>query len=86
MTIAVWILFGAIVGSIVSILFDNNRSYRMPQNVLVAVIGAVVGGVVAVMIGGGLHGFNLSSLLLAVIGAFCVLMTYRKFAFGRIGA
>lgn len=85
MTFIVWILFGAAIGLIVSILFDQQREYRTPHNVIVSMAGSVTGGAMAVAASGGLYAFNLLSVILAVTGGFVALGAYRKLAFGRVG-
>ncbi len=48
----------------------------------IGIVGAVVGGYLSSMVGGrGVTGFNLQSLIIAVIGAVIVLLVYRALVY-----
>ncbi|MCB9148669.1 MAG: GlsB/YeaQ/YmgE family stress response membrane protein [Caldilineaceae bacterium] len=65
-----WIVFGAIVGWIASMIMNRNDRMGCLANIATGVIGGVVGGFLANIIGGhGVSGFNVSSFVVAIIGA-----------------
>jgi uncharacterized membrane protein YeaQ/YmgE (transglycosylase-associated protein family) len=70
MGIILWIVFGAIVGWIASLIMKTDAEQGTLLNILVGIIGAVVGGWVMSFFGEiGVTGFNLYSFLVAIIGA-----------------
>ncbi len=72
MGILLWILFGAIVGWIASMVMKTEGG--LLADIFVGIIGAVIGGFIMRMLGqGGVGGFNLYSLLVAILGA-CILI------------
>jgi len=69
MNIFVWILFGAIAGWIASIIMGRN-----------AQMGAIIGGfIVSVFGSASVTGFNLYSMLVAVLGAVVLLFVTGLF-------
>ncbi len=72
MEFIVWIIFGALVGWIASMLMGTSEG--LVKNIVLGVAGAVVGGLLMNLIGEeGVGGFNLYSVVVAVVGA-CVLV------------
>lgn len=73
MNLVLWIILGALAGWIASLIMGNGgRSWI--ANIIIGVLGAAIGGFVATLLGlGGVTGFNLYSLLVAVVGA-CLLL------------
>ena len=70
MGIILWIIFGAVAGWIASMLMKTNSSHGTIMDVVLGVVGAVVGGFLMGLVGQpGVTGFNLYSLIVAVIGA-----------------
>lgn len=81
MGVIVWIIFGALIGWLYSLLVDTDRQPNMLYDMLSGIIGALIGGFMMNMIGfGGITSFNLYSLILAILGALVSLWTYRMFA------
>lgn len=81
MSIIVWIIFGALVGWIASIIAGTNASQGALGNIIVGIIGAFLGGFLMSLIGkDGVNGFNLYSTLVAIFGAVVLLMIYKAFA------
>lgn len=81
MNILLWIVFGALAGWIASLLVGKNQG--LLTNIVVGVIGALLGGWLFDQFGGqGVTGFNLSSLLVAVVGAVVLLVIVRLFQRG----
>lgn len=76
MNILLWIIFGAIAGWIASTVMKSRDSLLM--DVILGIIGAVVGGYVMNVFGAsGVTGFNIYSLIVAVIGAIAVIAIGR---------
>jgi uncharacterized membrane protein YeaQ/YmgE (transglycosylase-associated protein family) len=79
-----WILFGLITGFIASRVV-NRRGEGCILNVVLGIVGACVGGFIFTSIGGmGITGFNLYSMLVAIVGAAVVLLIYHALT-GRRG-
>lgn len=69
-----WIVIGAIAGWIASMLTGNDRKMGAWANIAVGIIGGFIGGFIMNLLGGaGITGFNIWSLLVAVIGAVILL-------------
>lgn len=78
MGIILWIVFGALVGWIASIIMKTDAQQGAVLNIVVGVVGAVVGGWLMSIIGeSGVGGFNLYSFVVALLGA-CVLIAVVK--------
>lgn len=74
MNILVWIIFGAIAGWIASIIMNKNRQMGALANIIVGIVGAFIGGWIMNSFGAaGVTGFNLQSLLVAILGAVVLL-------------
>ena len=70
MGIILWIIFGALVGWIASMIMKTDAQQGAMLNIIVGVIGAVVGGWIMSFFGKtGITGFNLYSFLVALVGA-----------------
>ena len=77
MSFIAWIVLGLLAGYIGSKLV-NNRGEGIVLYVLLGIVGAIVGGWLFNRFGAvGVTGFNLYSLLVAVIGAVLVLVVYH---------
>jgi uncharacterized membrane protein YeaQ/YmgE (transglycosylase-associated protein family) len=76
----VWIIFGALAGWIASIITGKNRKMGAIANIVVGIIGAFVGGYIMQFFGvQGVTGFNLPSLLVAIVGAVVLLWVVGLF-------
>jgi uncharacterized membrane protein YeaQ/YmgE (transglycosylase-associated protein family) len=72
--IILWIIFGAVAGWIASLIMGTNRQQGCLMDIVVGVVGAFLGGLVFSLFGGqGVTGFNIYSLLVAVLGAVILL-------------
>jgi uncharacterized membrane protein YeaQ/YmgE (transglycosylase-associated protein family) len=72
MGILIWIIFGALVGWIASMIMGDGGG--LVWDVIVGVVGALIGGFIMSLVGkSGVSGFNLYSFLVALLGA-CVLI------------
>jgi uncharacterized membrane protein YeaQ/YmgE (transglycosylase-associated protein family) len=79
MGIILWIVFGAIVGWIASIIMRTRGGIIM--DLVVGIVGAVIGGFVMNLLGyGGVAGFNLYSFLVALLGAVILLAIVKAFS------
>jgi uncharacterized membrane protein YeaQ/YmgE (transglycosylase-associated protein family) len=77
MSIIVWIVFGLIAGFIASRIVDRTGQ-GLILDVVLGVVGAVVGGWVFTFFGAdGVTGFNVYSMVVAVVGAIIVLVIYH---------
>ncbi len=80
MGILLWIIFGALVGWIASMIMRTNDEQGAILNIVVGIIGALLGGFVARALGmEGVTGFNLSSFLVALVGALLLLGIVKVF-------
>ena len=77
MSIIGWIIFGVIAGFIASKIV-NKQGEGLIVDLVLGVIGAVVGGWLFERFGyEGVSGFNIYSMIVAVIGAIIVLFLYH---------
>jgi uncharacterized membrane protein YeaQ/YmgE (transglycosylase-associated protein family) len=77
MSILAWVFLGLIAGFIGSKLV-NKRGEGLFLDIVLGIIGAVVGGWVFHFFGAaGVTGFNIYSMIVAVIGAVLVLVIYH---------
>jgi uncharacterized membrane protein YeaQ/YmgE (transglycosylase-associated protein family) len=75
MGIIAWLVFGAIAGWLASKIYGNTGSQGWIGNIVVGIVGAWIGGFVGNLLffDHGAIAFNLSSMILAVIGALILL-------------
>lgn len=84
MGIIVFIIFGALVGWAASIIVGTNREQGALGNIVVGVLGAFLGGIIMNAIAGvGITGFDISSFLIALLGAVILLLIYRALRGGH---
>jgi uncharacterized membrane protein YeaQ/YmgE (transglycosylase-associated protein family) len=77
MGIIAWVVLGLIAGFIASKIVNHTGSGILIDIVL-GVVGALVGGFVFSMFGAvGVTGFNIYSMLVAIVGAVVVLWLYH---------
>ena len=70
MGIIIWIIFGALVGWVASMVMGTNAQQGAVLNIVVGIVGAVIGGFIMSFFGQGeVGGFNLYSFLVALVGA-----------------
>ncbi len=78
------IVFGLMTGFIASKVV-NARGEGCFLNIVLGLVGAMVGGFIFTRIGGhGVNGFNVYSMLVAIVGAIVVLLIYHAIT-GRRG-
>ena len=73
-----WIVLGGLAGWIASKFVGTDERQGFVGNIIAGVLGGVVGGWVFSLMGGaGVTGFNVWSLLVAVVGAMIVLLIWK---------
>jgi uncharacterized membrane protein YeaQ/YmgE (transglycosylase-associated protein family) len=78
MNILLWIVFGALVGWIASMIMKTNAEQGAIMNVIVGIVGAVLGGWIMSVFGQpGVDGFNLYSFVVALVGAVALIAIVR---------
>ncbi len=78
MGIIVFIIFGAIVGWIASMIAGTNREQGALGNIIVGILGAFLGGILMNAFGkSGVTGFNIKSFIVALVGAVILLMIFK---------
>lgn len=81
MNFILWIVFGAIAGWIASLITGTDARQGWLMNIILGIIGAFVGGFLANLLGlSGVNGFNIYSLLVAIVGAVVLVWVYSAFA------
>lgn len=80
MGILTWIILGGIAGWISSMIVGSNASMGILANIVIGIIGAFIGGFLFSLFGGSdITGFNLYSLLVAVVGSVTLLAIAQFF-------
>jgi uncharacterized membrane protein YeaQ/YmgE (transglycosylase-associated protein family) len=78
MGIVLWIIFGAIAGWIASVIMKTNSRQGTILDIVLGIVGSVVGGFLMGLVGqSGVTGFNVYSLIVAVIGAVVIIYLGR---------
>lgn len=84
LNIIAWILFGALVGWLASIIMRTDEEQGAMSNIIIGIIGAFLGGALSGWLGGpGVSGFNLSSIVVATLGAVVLIFFIRLITRGR---
>lgn len=80
MGIILWIIFGALVGWIASLIMGTDEKQGSLMNIIVGIIGAVIGGYVMSLFGkSGATEFNIYSFLVALLGAIILIAIVKAF-------
>ncbi len=80
MSIIAWLVLGLLAGFIASRIVEGTGQGLL-VDILLGIVGSVVGGFVFTAFGGmGVTGFNLYSMVVAIIGAIIVLWIYHAIA------
>lgn len=78
MSILLWIVFGALVGWIASLIMGTDAQQGALMNIVVGIVGAVLGGWLMSAFGQtGVSGFNLYSFAVALVGAVALIALVR---------
>ena len=79
MSIIGWLILGLIAGFVASKIV-NAQSQGVLLDIVLGIVGALIGGFIFDALGGvGITGFNVWSLLVAIIGSIIVLVLYHAF-------
>lgn len=80
MAIIIWIIFGALVGWIASIIMNTDAQQGAVLNIVVGIVGAVIGGwLMSFLSQTGVTGFNLTSFIVALVGAVVLIALVKAF-------
>jgi uncharacterized membrane protein YeaQ/YmgE (transglycosylase-associated protein family) len=84
-----WLLFGALVGWLASIVMRTDAQQGPLLNIIVGIIGAFIGGLLANWLGFGVaninqNNFSLTALLVSFIGAVILLAIVNLVRYGRV--
>jgi uncharacterized membrane protein YeaQ/YmgE (transglycosylase-associated protein family) len=81
MGIISWILFGLVAGALAKWVMPGRDPGGVVVTMLIGIAGAFIGGYIATLLGfGNVTGFDIRSLIIAVIGAIGLLFLYKKIA------
>lgn len=73
-----WIVLGGIVGAIAKLIMPGKDPGGIFVTILLGIAGAFIGGYVSTLLGfGTVTGFNIISIVIAVVGALVLLVIYR---------
>lgn len=76
MDILIWIIFGALVGWVASMVMGSDGN--LVWDIIVGIIGALLGGWLMRIFGqSGVTGFNIYSFLVALLGAVVLIAIVR---------
>ncbi len=76
MNILLWIILGAIAGWIASLIVKSNQGILL--DIVVGIVGAFIGGFIFQTFGAsGVTGFNIYSILVAIVGAVVLLLIVK---------
>jgi uncharacterized membrane protein YeaQ/YmgE (transglycosylase-associated protein family) len=78
MVIILWLIFGALVGWVASLIMGTDAQQGAVMNIVVGIVGAVLGGWLFSLFGAqDVTGFNIYSFIVALVGAVVLLALYR---------
>ncbi len=78
MGILTWIILGLVVGALAKFFMPGDDPGGIFVTILLGIAGAFLGGMIGSMLGiGTITGFNMLSILLAIVGAVLLLVLYR---------
>ena len=82
MGIILWIVFGALVGWIASLIMKTDSQQGLILNIAVGIVGAFIGGWAMSVFGeSGVSGFNLYSFMVALFGAVMLIALVKVLRF-----
>ena len=88
MGILAWLLFGLLAGAVAQVIMPGDDAggggfFGILITIVIGIAGAIIGGFIGTALGfGDVTGFNLSSFVIAVIGAIVLLAVWRAIAGG----
>ncbi len=76
-----WFIIGLIAGIVGKLIMPGRDPGSFLLTIIIGMAGALIGGFVVRLLGGaGITGFNVWSILVAILGAVILLAIYRLFA------
>jgi len=79
MGILTWIVLGLVAGALAKWIMPGDDPGGVFVTIGIGIAGAIVGGFLATALGfGTVTGFNLGSVVIAILGALLLLFLYRK--------
>jgi uncharacterized membrane protein YeaQ/YmgE (transglycosylase-associated protein family) len=79
MGILTWLVLGAIAGSIANAMDSRPSKGGIVGSIILGIVGAMVGGFLASsLLGVDVSGFNITSLIIAVVGSLIMLWIGRQ--------
>ncbi len=83
LTILAWVILGLLAGWLASLIMGAG-GYGLLGDIVVGILGAIVGGWLgSALLGVNVTGLNLTSIVVAVVGAIVLIAIYRALAPGR---
>ncbi len=78
MGIVSWLVVGAIAGYLAGFLVKGDESLGVIGHIALGIVGALVGGFIAGLLTGGdyISGINITTIVVAIIGAVIVVLGY----------
>jgi uncharacterized membrane protein YeaQ/YmgE (transglycosylase-associated protein family) len=74
----IWIVLGLIAGVIAKFIMPGRDPGGFIVTIILGIVGALVGGYISTRLGfGDVTGFNIQSIIIAVLGAMLLLFLYR---------
>ena len=78
MGIIVWIVLGLVAGVLAKFIMPGRDPGGLVVTILIGIAGALVGGFISTKLGyGAVDGFDLRSIVIAVLGAILLLIIFR---------
>lgn len=89
MMFILWLLFGALIGWLASLVMHTDAEQGALLNIIVGIVGAFLGGLVFNMLGGNGNNinnndFSLGALLVSFVGAIILLGIVNLFRRGAV--
>ena len=80
MGIITWIILGLVAGILAKWIMPGKDPGGIIITIVIGIVGAVVGGFIATLLGlGTVTGFNIYSLIIAIVGALILLALWRLY-------
>ena len=74
----IWIVLGLVAGIIAKMIMPGRDPGGFIVTIILGIVGALVGGFISTKLGfGDVTGFNIQSIIIAVLGAMLLLFLYR---------
>jgi uncharacterized membrane protein YeaQ/YmgE (transglycosylase-associated protein family) len=80
MDLLMYLIFGLIVGVVAHMVYPTAQFGGWLGTIILGILGAFVGGLLgSSLFGVGVSGFNISSFIVAILGAMVVIFVSRRF-------